>query len=373
MAKPVAYHLGKFPPPALQWEALIPLLGPANAGLARYDGLLQAIPNPSVLLAPLSMQEAVLSSRIEGTQATASEVFEFEADEQRFAGERRNDIVEVLNYRRALSSAVKQMEKLPLSQRILLASHRQLMAGVRGANKAPGEYRRIENWIGPPGCTQATARFLPPAPQLLPDLMGEWERYIHSDVLDRLVQLAIVHAEFEALHPFLDGNGRLGRMVIPLFLVEKKLLSSPNFYMSAYFEQDKQAYYDALLAVSATGDWTGWCRFFLMAITAQAADNEKRARSILHLYNQMKERVVQLTHSQHAILALDFIFQFPTFTSPSFVAKAGIPAPTANRILRLMRDEGILKVVRESAGRSPAILRFSDLLDRAEGVVVDHR
>ena len=169
----IRYHYGKFPPTQIQWESLIPLLGPASAALARYDGLLQAIPNPQVLLAPLTTQEAVHSSRIEGTQATASEVFEFEADEARFTGEKRDDIREVLNYRRALSQAVTQLSSLLLSQRILMDSHRLLISGVRGANKAPGEYRSIQNWIGAPGCTEETARFVPIPPQHLPDAMGE--------------------------------------------------------------------------------------------------------------------------------------------------------------------------------------------------------
>lgn len=368
----VRYHLGKFPPTTMRWEALIPLLGPASAALARYDGLLQAVPNPQVLLAPLTTQEAVLSSRIEGTLATASEVFEFEADEARFTGERRDDIQEVINYRRALSSAVIQLKSLPLSQRILLASHRHLMSGVRGASKAPGEYRRIQNWIGSPGCTEDEARFVPIAPQLLEDGMSALEKYIHGDAPDRLVQLAVVHAEFEALHPFLDGNGRLGRMIVPLFLVEKGLLSSPNFYMSAYFEQDRQAYYDSLLSVSETGDWTMWCRYFLQAIAAQADENETRARSILQLYNNMKARIADLTHSQHSIRTLDFIFQFPTFTGPRFEERSGIPKPTARRILKILRDEDILQTLRESSGRTPALLSFVQLLRRAEGNFDDH-
>lgn len=368
----IRYHYEKFPPSGIQWESLIPLLGPASAALARYDGLLQAIPNPQVLLAPLSTQEAVLSSRIEGTQATTSEVFEFEADEARFSGERLDDIREVLNYRRALSSAVQKLTTLPLSQRILLSSHRLLMAGVRGSSKAPGEYRRIQNWIGPPGCTEETARFTPIAPQLLPDAMGAWENYLHAQAPDRLVQLAVVHAEFEALHPFLDGNGRLGRMIIPLFLVEKGILSSPNFYMSAHFEQDRQAYYDALLSVSATGDWTPWCRYFLTALTSQATENENRARSILQLYGEMKAKIADATHSQHAIRALDFIFQFPTFTAPTFEQRSDIPVPTARRILRVLRDEGILVTLRESSGCSAALFSFQQLLRRAEGHFEDH-
>lgn len=320
-----------------------------------------------MLLAPLTTQEAVLSSRIEGTQATASEVFEFEADEARFTGERRDDIREVLNYRRALGTAVQQLKTVPLSSRLLLDSHRQLMSGVRGASKAPGQYRRIQNWIGPPGCKEETARFVPIAPQLLGEAMGALEKYIHSDAPDRLVQLAVVHAEFEALHPFLDGNGRLGRMIIPLYLVEKGLLSTPNFYMSAYFEKDRQAYYDALLSVSEQGDWTAWCRYFLIALAAQAEENEVRARSILALYSQMKEKIVDITHSQHSIRALDFIFQAPTFTGPVFEERSSIPKPTARRILRLLREEGVILVLREASGRSPALYSFRSLLRRAEG------
>lgn len=160
-------------------------------------------------------------------------------------------------------------------------------------------------------------------------------------------------------------------MIIPLFLVEKKLLSSPNFFVSAFFEQDRQAYYDALLSVSETGDWTPWCRYFLTALAAQAAENETRARSILRLYEEMKARIPDVTHSQHAVRALDFIFQFPTFTGPNFESKSGIPRPTAQRILKILREEGILMTLRESSGRTPAILCFAALLRRAEGVV-DH-
>ena len=245
------------------------------------------------------------------------------------------------------------------------------MSGVRGSSKAPGEYRRIQNWIGAPACTEETARFVPIAPQLLPDAMSDLEKYIHSDAPDRLVQLAVIHAEFESLHPFLDGNGRLGRMIIPLFLVEKKLLSSPNFFVSAYFEQDRPAYYDALLSVSATGDWTPWCRYFLTALTAQAQENETRARSILELYRTMKSRIADLTHSQHAIRTLDFLFQFPTFTGPTFERRSAIPVPTARRILRVLRDQGILQTLREASGRTPSLFSFPQLLRCAEGDFAD--
>lgn len=197
--------------------------------------------------------------------------------------------------------------------------------------------------------------------------MGRWEKYIHAEASDRLVQLAITHVEFEALHPFLDGNGRLGRMLIPLFLFEKKLLSSPDFYMSAFFEAHRDEYYERLRAVSASDDWTGWCVFFLRAIIQQTAENEKKARAILDLYHAIKTTVVDLTHSQHAIRAVDFLFKMPIFQAPHFSREAAIPPPTAKRILSLLKAHGVLTVLREPKGRRPGIFAFKSLLNIAEG------
>ena len=202
----VSYHAGRFPPETqLDWAKLIPLLGPAAAALARYDALLERTPNPRLLLAPLMTREAVLSSRIEGTQTTMGEVLQFEAGQVPESASRRDDITEVLNYRRAMDCAEKLLiaggGQLPLCQRVLKAAHSVLMEGVRGANKSPGEYRRIANWIGPPGSEREEARFVPIAAAHLPQAMGAWERYMHSDAPNQLVQLAILHAEFEALHP----------------------------------------------------------------------------------------------------------------------------------------------------------------------------
>ena len=225
----------------LEWLTLIPLLSPAAAALARYDALLDVIPNPRLLLAPLMTREAVLSSRIEGTQATMGDVLQFEAGQAPASPRRRDDIQEVLNYRTAMGQAEQLLieGRLPLCQRVLKAAHNVLMQGVRGANKSPGEYRCIPNWIGPPGCDREEARFVPMAADLLPQAMTAWERYMHSEAPDRLVQLAILHGEFEALHPFLDGNGRLGRMLVPLFLWQVDLIRAPVFYMSAYLEDHR--------------------------------------------------------------------------------------------------------------------------------------
>ncbi|MCK4660413.1 MAG: Fic family protein [Phycisphaerae bacterium] len=365
----VRYHRGVFPPSNLDWLQLVPLLGPASAALARYDGVLSAIPNPQVLLSPLTTQEAVLSSRIEGTQATMTEVLEFEAkDEPGETDERKAaDIYEVLNYRQAIRQAKDMLAELPLSGRLIRSAHETLLQGVRGKSKAPGEYRKIQNLIGLPGCTEDTARFVPIGAGDLPSGMSAWEKYLNSKEPDVLVQLAIVHAEFEALHPFLDGNGRLGRMLIPLFLFERKLLAAPTFYLSAYLEARREEYYDRLLAVSRDGDWTGWCVFFLGALTAQAESNTRKAKQILDLYETKKSWIADQTHSQHAMRALDFLFDRPIFASSDFVAAAGIPKDTARRILTVLRDEGLLRVVREAAGRRTAILVFPELLNIAEG------
>jgi len=233
----------------LDWARLIPLIGPASAGLARYDGLLSAIPNSHVPLSPLTTQEAVLSSKIEGTHVTIGEVLEIEAGSESDAltQPKRDDAEEVLNYRKALQACVAEMARRPLSQHLLRAAHSLLMQGVRGRDKSPGRYRTDQNYIGPKGCTIEEASFIPVAPEHLQPGMDVWEGYLTSvSEPDPLVQLALLHVEFEALHPFNDGNGRLGRMLIPLFLFQRKLLASPDFYMSGYLEANRDDYQERL-------------------------------------------------------------------------------------------------------------------------------
>lgn len=364
----VTYCEGAFPPEdRIDWPALVPLLGPAVAALARYDGALSAVPNPRVLLSPMTTQEAVLSSRIEGTQATMSEVLEFEAGQEAESPRRRDDIQEVLNYRAAMREAEVQLARLPLGQRVLREAHRVLLSGVRGEGKSPGGYRRIPNWIGPPGCTVENATFVPIGADKLPDAMSAWERYIRHDAPDRLVQLAVLHAEFEALHPFLDGNGRLGRMFVPLFLWQCGLIAQPMFYISGYFEARRDAYYEGLLAVSRDDAWTNWCRFFLEAVRAQAEDNLAKTRGILALYEDMKEQVAKATRSRYAIRVLDWLFEFPVFSSSGFIAHADIPVRTARRLLAALREHDLLRVARPGNGRRGTVLVFPKLLNIAEG------
>ena len=369
MTEPVHYHEGKFPPADLDWQKLIPLIGPANAAVARYDGTLSAIPNAAVLLSPLTTQEAVLSSRIEGTQATMGEVLEYEArgDTSAPDSDREADIWEVLNYRKAMRTAVDMLNDIHLCQRLILETHKILLNSVRGHGKSPGEYRRIPNWIGPHGCSIEEASFVPIVAQKLPEAMSRWERYIHEDTPDLLVQLGILHAEFEALHPFLDGNGRLGRMCVPLFMYSKKLISGPMFYISEFFEAHRDEYYERLLAVSRDGDWTGWSEFFLKAVQIQAEENLRRSNAILDLYNRMKPQFAELTRSHYAIHALDWIFERPIFKSSDFVKNAGIPDPTAKRILGVLKNENVLKTLHEGSGRRAAIIAFIELLNIAEG------
>ncbi len=366
---PVQYHYGRFPPKKyLDWKRLIPLLGSTAGAIARYDGELSAIPNPEILLSPLSTEEAVMSSLIEGTQTTIGEVLGFQAGRVPESPERREDINEVLNYRRALRDAAQQLREVPLSQRVIKTAHATLLRGVRGEGQAPGEYRRKANWIGPRGGTIYTARFVPIAANEIADAMSKWEKYLHTDQpVDRLVQLAILHAEFEAIHPFLDGNGRLGRMLVPLFLWQFGLIRTPMFYISAYLETHRETYYDRLQTVSSDDDWTSWIEFFLNALQKQAEANLEKTRKMIELYQKMKLRVAEVTHSQYAIRALDTMFEIPIFSSRHFIRISGIPRATAKRIVGKLNEEGVLRMLVSASGSRPGVYVFPALLNIAEG------
>ncbi|MXZ21277.1 MAG: Fic family protein [Caldilineaceae bacterium SB0665_bin_25] len=368
---PVRYHSGQFPPQNLDLQRLLPLIGPAHAEVAGYEGMLKGLPNANVLLSPLASQEAVLSSRIEGTQTTLTELLTFEA-EGKLSDEstpEKADIREVLNYRQALYAAIDMLKDIPLSQRLVRDAHEVLMQGVRGYNKAPGKYRRLPGtcWIGPPGSTIETARYVPCPVEELNSAMDALESYMHEVAPDTLVQLAIVHAEFEAIHPFLDGNGRMGRLLVPLFMFTKELLSSPSFYISEYLESHRNEYYDGLLAVSRDGDWTGWCVFFLTALTEQARTYQQKSQDLLTLYSELRNLVVEFIPSQYSGRALDWMFDKPIFRSIDFVNSAGIPKSTARRLLNQFKTRGLLTEVRQGGGRRSAILAFTELLNIAEG------
>ncbi|HUW62674.1 MAG TPA: Fic/DOC family N-terminal domain-containing protein [Candidatus Bathyarchaeia archaeon] len=349
----------------LDWRPFRRLVGPANAALARYDGIVQAIPDAQVLLSPLTTQEAVLSSRIEGTQANLEEVLEFEARKR--DPESNNDIREIINYRTAMYMAVDALKQRPICLNLVLDIHRVLLDSLRGRDKARGEFRRVQNYIAGNGPGIERAAFVPPEPSIVLPHIRNLEKYIHNDEEDdRLVQLAIVHAQFELIHPFVDGNGRVGRILLPLVLFEKHLLSAPIFYLSAYLNEHRDEYCDRLGAISASKDWAGRIEFFLTAVIEQARINTDKVKAIRTLYEMKIEKVRQLTHSEYTVKAVDCIFGSPIFLSTDFFNRCGIPRPTAKRILKALISEGILEILREGSGRQPAALLFAKLVKITE-------
>lgn len=362
-------YIPKKLPLDIKLESQIPIIGKANRSLAYYDGILHSLANPSLLLSPLTTQEAVLSSRIEGTQATLGDVLKFEAGEPPANEERKTDIHEIINYRRALIYAEKYLKAKPFNLNLMKELHKILLESVRGTNKAPGEFRKVQNWIGKPGTPIEQADYIPPPPNLLMEYLDNWEKYYHSNRPDPLVQLAIIHAQFEIIHPYLDGNGRIGRMIIPLFLYEKRIISRPMFYISKYFELKRDEYYSKLNSLSKSDEaWNDWISFFLNAIDEQALENTEIVRTILKLYNKLKERVVQVTHSQYAIPLLDQMFRNPIFQSSHFTNKKGMPSkPMIMALLNKLYEAGIVKIVREGRGRRAHIFALKQLINIAEG------
>lgn len=364
------YIPDKLPVTNLDYQLLFGLVGNANAELARYDGLLQGIPNPAVMLSPLTTQEAVLSSKIEGTQATVDEVLEQEAGLIK-EGEKYKDIQEISNYRLALFQASKHLQSYPIRLGLIREIHKILLNSVRGQDKTPGEFRVDQNWVGKTGCSIEEASFVPPNPVRMHDFLGDLEGYIGLDDVDFLLQTAVIHAQFELIHPFKDGNGRIGRILIPLFLFYKKVLSQPMFYLSGYLESNRDEYYQRLRNISGEQDWNGWIAFFLKAITYQAKENSRRVKEIMALYEEMKVQIHEVTHSQYSVHLLDAIFSKPIFKSSDLVKQFkqeyGIHEKTTPGLLRQLRDSNILKVLQHGSGRRASILCFPRLVNLAEG------
>lgn len=363
----VPYHLGKFPPAGLDYARLLPSLLDATAALARYDQMLRGLHNSELFLAPLRGQEAVVSSRMEGTISTLDEILQLEAefgdDDAGASLEFRSDAIETALYRRALNTAQLRLEQgQPLTESLLKSIHRQLLSFGRGAGKSPGAYKREQNYIGERGSRKVS--FVPIAPEHLAGGMEALFRLIGDESMPVLLRTALAHAEFESLHPFEDGNGRVGRMLITLMLWQGKAIAAPHFYISRYFEDHKDEYLDRLRQVSADNDWEGWCQFFLAAVEQQAIGNLEAARAIGDFYAEMKPRFAELLASKYAVAALDYLFTNPVFSNSRFTRNAGIPAQTAARFTRVLLQEGFLQVVREAAGRRSAIYRFEPLMQR---------
>ncbi len=366
--KPFVPH--ELPPENLDWKKLVPPIGKANAAIARYDGLLQSLINPAVLLSPMTTNEAVLSSRIEGTQASLGEVLEHDAGlDTGKSASINEDIKEISNYRKVLRIAEDELKKRPISLGFIKSLHEVLLDSVRGKNKEPGLFRKDQNWIGKKGTPIENARFVPPAPFILQEHLEKWEKFLWQDNFsDPLVQLAIVHAQFEILHPFMDGNGRIGRLLIPLFLYMKKSLNSPMFYLSEYLETHRDEYYDGLLAITSDNNWQGWLEYFLQAIIIQSDTNISKAKDILRLYENLNDKFINTTHSQYAVPALDTFFKAPIINTVDFIKLSGIPNKvTVNDLLRKLAKIDIIKTLRKGRGRMPTVYALPDLLNIAEG------
>lgn len=353
----------KLPIGSINWDNLFERANLATAMLSKYDGMLIGINNPEILLSPMTTQEAVLSSKIEGTQATLEDVLRFEADPAAtIADEKRDDIVEIINYRKAMFHAVKAMEEKPVNLNMIKEMHGILLKSVRGKDKRPGNFRKDQNHIGPPGSTMANATYVPPIPLILDECLNNFINYFHAEERNKIVQTAILHAQFEIIHPFSDGNGRVGRLLIPLFLYGNKLIKSPVFYISAFFDRNRDEYYYRLKSISESKDWMGWIEFFLTAIIEQAKENMDKINNILQLREKIKNSMESYKTGKYAIKTLDTIFKMPLFTNPEFANTSGIPPASVARIISELTKNGVIHEIRKGAGRRPKLNAFEELL-----------
>ena len=336
-------------PPAIDYDAeLVLALSRADGALSELSGLGRQLPDPHLLIAPYLRQEAVLSSRIEGAVTTLSELLIDQAGGA--TTERgRDDLREVRNYVTAMEHGLARLAELPLSLRLVREVHEQLMRGVRDGTSAPGELRRLQNWIGPPGSTLATATYVPPPVPDMTEALGLWERFLHErDTMPVLVQCALMHEHFEAIHPFLDGNGRVGRLLITLFLVERERLSQPLLYLSAFIDAHRNDYYDALLRVRTEGDWRGWLLFFLAGVAETSERAARQAATLMDLRERYHEL---LRRAPRAVALVDELFRSPYVTTAGVAQALGVSTPTAKRAMDKLLDAQILEDMGERAWR----------------------
>ncbi len=327
-------------PPKLDWsDALVSLTSKADLALGTLSGLGETLPNPHLLIYPFIRKEAVLSSRIEGTQSSLSELLLFEATK----AEKQRDVREVQNYVHAMEHGLKRLDDLPLSLRLIRELHAILMERVRGEGATPGEFRQSQNWIGPPGCTLNDATFVPPPVSEMMGTLDHLGKFLHADTqLPPLVELALVHYQFETIHPFLDGNGRIGRLLITLFLCQRGILNKPLLYLSAFFERHRQEYYDRLLEVSRRGAWRQWIEFFLQAVVEQSDDAIKRAHRLLDLHRNYYQNSLGKRLPPTAVELVELIFLKPVLNTRVVQEYLKVTFPTAQKAIKALIEEGIL-------------------------------
>jgi Fic family protein len=357
-------------PPRIAFDGeLVYALSAADRALGELAGLGRTLPNSNLLIQPFIRREAVLSSRIEGTQADIADVFAYEARHLGLIGEgtlvKSEDAHEVVNYVIALQNGLERLEALPVSLRLIREIHGRLMEGVRGNEATPGEFRRTQNWIGRPGSTLQAATFVPPPVTAMHAALDAFERYLHApDEYPPLIRLALAHYQFEAIHPFVDGNGRVGRLLLILLLRQWGLLPQPLLYLSAYFEQHRQSYYEHLQAVSERGAWAEWVQFFLRGVAEQAQDTNARVKRLQDLQTQWRQQVLTTRKASVLLRVLDLLFEQPYVAAHDLQAKLTITHPTANNALRRLVELGI---VQEATGRERGRLYVaSDILKIVE-------
>ncbi len=333
-------------PPVTFDDELLDLLSRADRALGRLDGSTEALPNPDLFVMMYVRKEAVLSSQIEGTQASLADVLELEA--KVLDPRRPSDVAEVVNYVEALNYGIERLKSLPLSLRLVCEIHARLMEGTRGQERDPGEFRRSQNWIGPQGCSLTTARFVPPAPADMKDALAGWEQYLHDDrPAPIMIKAGLAHAQFETIHPFLDGNGRVGRLLITFFLCEQRVLARPLLYLSHYFKLNRLEYYDRLQAVREKGDWEGWLKFFLRGVAAVADEAATTARRIVALREEQREqiRISFGRTTSEALQLYEQLFQHPFVTIALVQQMANKEFPAASRMVTQMVRLEILKEI----------------------------
>lgn len=361
---PVEYHYGKFPPVVLDYEKLVEPLVRAADAVARYDQMLKNMHNSEILLAPLRNQEAVISSRMEGTVSTMDEILKYEADhdaEQDNAPNVRSEVIETILYQRALKAAQRAIEEgSPLTQHLVRGIHQRLLSVGRGASKSPGMLKKEQNYLV--DRSKKDILFVPISPEKLQDGLDDLFGYIETSKHQTLIKIAISHIEFEALHPFKDGNGRIGRMLITLMLWVSGAISAPHFYISGFLEENKDQYIDIMRNVSKDGNWDDWCVFFLEAVEKQAMHNLAIAENIRQLYEEMKPIFSGVLSSKWSVTALDYVFANPVFRNNKFTHNSGIPTPTAARFTRVLSEKGLIVTLEEASGRRPALYAFEPML-----------
>lgn len=330
-------------PPTITWSVeLVTMLSKADRALGELAGLASMLPNPNLLIQPLIRREAVLSSRIEGTHASLGDLYAFESV-QLTLFEFPEDVKEVRNYVRALEYGLERLSTLPVSVRLMRELHERLLRGVRGEQWTPGEFRRSQNWIGAPGSTLETAVYVPPPVNEMKNALSDLEKFIHQqDELPPLIRLALVHYQFEAIHPFLDGNGRVGRLLNSLLLHDWGVLPQPVLYLSAYFEANREAYYDHLLAISQRGDWAEWFHYFLQGVQNEAEDTIQRIKHLQSLRDEYRKLFQKTGRTARILQLIDWLFAQPIFTISQVAEMLTVNYPAAQRYVVQLEKEGII-------------------------------